>query len=750
MFEFLFNYPLDYYQRGTLVLRWSWPVLVLAASLAALTALFLAGYLRPGFSGRGRAVALGALRAAWVAPLTVLLFAPALVVGVAQSQRGDIAVLLDDSQSMRIGPANATRADTLNALFAPGKGTVAEVLAGRFALQFARYSQSAAALDETQALRFDGARSNPAAALRLARTGLANGNIAAAVLVTDGGNGDAAALRRELLAWRSAGLPVYTVGLGERRFARDLELVSVALPTQVLAGDRIEPRIVVQQRGLAGSEARLQVTSGGLLVHQESITVPAAERFAVTTQPLSLTDTGLQDLQFTLVPRGAETLTRNNHRAYTIPVAGRAARLLHFEGEPRFEIKFARRAVHDDHSLKLVSLVRTAENKYYRVGVDDPQDLVDGFPRDAATLFGYDAVILGSVESTLLEPDQQALLRDFVSRRGGSLLLLGGRHSFAEGGYAGSPLAALLPVDLEAADSAFRASVMLVPTTAGNRHPIVQALLRTRNGGNLTALPPLTMVNPLRNAKPGATVLLRGEGSDARALVVLAYHRYGKGTVAVLSPRDTWRWQMHQSVPLEDLSHETLWRQTLRWLVRPVRGRIRLAVEPARPVRGEQATIRAEVLSPEYLPLAQARVAAVITDPLGNQHRTTLRPATGAPGVFTAAYPVSSQGSHEVSVTLNDSSDPVTASSSFGADASGNEYYAAEMNEPLLRQIAHDTGGAFFTAANAGGLVDAIRARDASTRVQQRLGLHDAPAFYLLIVLLLALEWFLRRRWRLA
>ena len=47
-----------------------------------------------------------------------------------------------------------------------------------------------------------------------------------------------------------------------------------------------------------------------------------------------------------------------------------------------------------------------------------------------------------------LHPDQQALLRNFVSQRGGGLLMLGGPDSFADGKYDRTPVGELLPVYL--------------------------------------------------------------------------------------------------------------------------------------------------------------------------------------------------------------------------------------------------------------------------------------------------------------
>jgi hypothetical protein len=77
--------------------------------------------------------------------------------------------------------------------------------------------------------------------------------------------------------------------------------------------------------------------------------------------------------------------------------------------------------------LRLVSAVRATPNRYYRQGVASGKELEDGFPRTAAELDSYDAIVIGSLEAAALATEQHEWLRDFVDRRGGSLMLLGGR-----------------------------------------------------------------------------------------------------------------------------------------------------------------------------------------------------------------------------------------------------------------------------------------------------------------------------------
>src|SRR5205814_3212053 len=131
--------------------------------------------------------------------------------------------------------------------------------------------------------------------------------------------------------------------------------------------------------------------------------------------------------------------------------------------------------VDDDKNLNVVWLLRTAENKYYRRNVSTPDEVVGGFPKTREELFAYRALVLGSVEAASFTPDQLRMIADFVNKRGGGLLMLGGRRAFAEGGWGGTPVGDVLPVvvDLSGTKNYF-SEVSVRPTRAGAVFPTTQ------------------------------------------------------------------------------------------------------------------------------------------------------------------------------------------------------------------------------------------------------------------------------------
>ena len=119
--------------------------------------------------------------------------------------------------------------------------------------------------------------------------------------------------------------------------------------------------------------------------------------------------------------------------------------------------------------------MRATPNRYYRQGVTSGDELENGFPETAAELFAYDAVILGSLEAAALSTEQHEWLKEFVDRRGGSVLLLAGRDGLGDGGWGRVPLAQLLPAVLPGgADELWRARSRVRLTSYGRASAVGQ------------------------------------------------------------------------------------------------------------------------------------------------------------------------------------------------------------------------------------------------------------------------------------
>ena len=218
--------------------------------------------------------------------------------------------------------------------------------------------------------------------------------------------------------------------------------------------------VVVTQTGYAGRTVTVDVEDEGRIVGSEKVQLPADGSPATVRVRATASESGPRLFKFRVAPQSkAKSSRRTTCARRSSTCATRARTILYFEGEPRFEMKFLRRAVADDKNLQIVALQRTADNKFmrHRRANPDPDELVGGFPKTREELFAYRGLILGSVEAGAFTGDQLQMIADFVDRRGGGLLMLGGARSFGEGGYGGTPVADALPLAHRSAHARVRA-----------------------------------------------------------------------------------------------------------------------------------------------------------------------------------------------------------------------------------------------------------------------------------------------------
>jgi hypothetical protein len=77
--------------------------------------------------------------------------------------------------------------------------------------------------------------------------------------------------------------------------------------------------------------------------------------------------------------------------------------------------------------------------------------------------------------------------------------------------------------------------------------------------------------------------------------------------------------------------------------------------------------------------------------------------------------------------------------------AGDSEYFDAAMRAPLLKRVAEETGGRFFTTPDASSLPEAISYSGRGVTVVEERELWDMPALFIALVGLIAAEWGYRR-----
>ncbi|MCC7010845.1 MAG: hypothetical protein IT184_18680 [Acidobacteria bacterium] len=760
LFRALFKYERLVFEQGQFVLgatrsMWFTAAIVLAAAAVVLWTYWQVAVLR----GRDRAVLL-ALRTGLVAVALFALLRPVLLLKVAVPQQNFVGIVLDDSRSMRVtDEGGRPRSQYVIDQFGTNESPLVKALAQRFNLRVFRFSTVAERLQSTVELGFQGTSTRVADALERVRNEMTGLPVAGLVVVSDGADNADRTLDQAIAGLKAQGMPVFAVGVGKERLSRDVQVSRAETPRRVLQGASLVVDVVVTQSGYAGTKVPLVVEDEGRVLSTQDITLPADGEAMTVKVRFKAGDAGARSIRFRVPVQSNEEVVENNQRDTLVDVYSRREKILYVEGEPRPEAKFVDLATRDDPNVQVVILQRTAEatvsapDKYYRKNVDGPEELADGFPASAADLFTYRGLVLGSIEAAAFTPEQLRLLEEFVAVRGGGLMALGGFRSFAQGGWAGTPLADALPIAFERGTPAAvlpPLELMVRPTRLGEGHPVAQITERPEAAAaKWAALPALTAVNAVstRDVKPGAQTLLSAPLSGGRDQVVLAAQRYGRGKALALPVQDTWMWRMHATMAVDDTTHRDFWQRLARWLIDGVPDRVMPTVAPERVQRGEPVTIGADVFDREYKGVNEGRIVATITSPSGRVEDVPMEWNIEHDGEYHGRFTPSEDGLYRVAIggTAKDGADVGRGTVAWRVAPSDAEFFDAGMRAPLLQRIAEDTEGRFFRAADAAALPEAISYSGKGITVVQERELWDMPIVLALLLGLMGGEWLYRR-----
>jgi uncharacterized membrane protein len=480
----------------------------------------------------------------------------------------------------------------------------------------------------------------------------------------------------------------------------------------------------------------------------------------------------------------SEQTLANNNRLVVIDQGGGPYRVLYVSGRPNWEFKFLRRALQEDDQLELSSLVRialrqpkfdfrsqrtqstsplfdgfdhpdaeTAErsDETVWVGLGKKLDGVEQkphFPKTADELYRYDAIVLDDLEASIFTTDQLTLLRNFVSQRGGGLLMLGGPNSFMSGKYDRTPVGELLPVYLNrAATGQMDEEYRLVLTREGWLQPWVR-MRKTEDEERqrLDAMTPFQTLSRVGEIKPGAVVLAEVKDSAGTTAPALVVQQFGKGHVGALLIGDLWRWGMHRENSAEsDLDRS--WRQTIRWLVGDVPARVDVSLRTKPDSSTSAVELAVRVRDAEYRPLDNAKVTFKVTPPAGESITIDAEPDARDTGMYSTTYVTKQQGPYRVLATATspDGSAVGTREGGWAAQPAADEFARLEPDREFLKTIASRTHGELVDGDNLASFVAGLSSKSAPITEPWTSPLWHNPLYFLIAITCLAAEWGLRR-----
>lgn len=745
---------------------WSWPVVLAAA--AALVAVVLvtqravASRLTPG---RQR-VLLG-LRLTAAILLIWAMFRPVLQISEVTEGKAQLLILADASRSMNTadGPGGKSRwtvcredlAELEKAFQDWGKK-----------LEVRQFEFGKDLVPRDPALR-EGTADFTAigAALEALQRETRDRRTLGVLLLTDGAQRAIPPFDNDpLLAARKLGelqAPIYPVGYGTAALSDstlDLAVEDLLVDPVVFEKKQVPVTVRLRALGAAGRKAQVRLLiedrsgkrlgESGTLVpaHASGNARPTVE--VEITQPVQIIpvelsfipdQSGELKLAVEVVPADGELLVRNNTRQTVITVRQGGLRVAYFD-TPRAEQKL----------IRTVNGAEQIQLDYFQVWGQLFRNRTQ-IPPAAFERNAYDIYIIGDVPADVFGVDN---LRSLAARLddGAGLMMTGGLSNFSAGGYATTPLADFLPVELNrgggrrgAADPNDQITdrVQMLPTELGAKRYVMQLAPPDRNAAVWQSLPPLDGATRLSPKRDNPLIEVWAETAQQQPLLVAT--EVGRARVIAFAG-DTTRLWFAQGHPAE---HQRFWRQVIVWLAHKEEDTsqpVWVKVDPRNVLPGSPVNLTFGARAADGVPLPDATFRVELTGPDGKPE--SLPPRRGESSSSATWTAAGAAGDYWVKVSARQGETAVglDAWTRFIVDDRDLELDQPAADYELLRQLGSLSGGKLLTREELPDWLKSLReTRFEDLTRMTSITLYDRWWILAAFVGVVSLEWFLRKKW---
>lgn len=702
-------------------------LLILSAVMAAAVAFWSYRTTIP-FLEVPRRSALGILRFLAFFLIIFLLFEPIFQRMLNRTVDPVVGVLVDQSESMAM-------ADSLLGTTGPGTNDLLaslEAATSGMDVRYFGFGSTLSAIDDLDSVIFSLDRTNVSAALDEAAAQLSDQPLAALVLASDGlYNTGTNPLH---LAERFP-VPIHTVALGDSSARKDVRIEGVITNELTYAGLEVPVLVRVRNDGYASGPLQVTLLENGTVLATASTTLPPSGAETSVEVIFESGEAGRRDLSVVVTRYEDEATYRNNESRFDVRVLDQKKSILLLAGGPSPDVAALTRLLDKDDTATVTVRTQKSDGSWHEG--DFPSDFED-----------IDLVVAVGFPGAATLPVDARSLADAVGT-GTPLFYIHDRSSSSTRLL--ESIGSLLPVQLGTQRSTFIGGTIQQSPAAAS-HAVFDIDDR-RDGSRWRRLPPLSLSESQWEAAAGATVLAT---SEIRGIAlpdpVLAVMRRGQVKTAAMTAHGFWRWNLvPEDLEQDALRFEQLMANLIQWLYAADDDRL-VRVEPTETAfaEGDPIVLRGEVYDETLRPISDAALSIQLTSPEGQVFPYEMSPrGNGRYALDIGSLPA---GSYDYEASASRDEQVLgTDAGTFSIGRRTLEYRRTQADFDLLRQISARSGGGMTLAGDPEGLESLIRNsvgfQPFTESSLEQVRLWQRYPFLILILLLLSVEWFFRKRW---
>ncbi|MGQ9607761.1 MAG: glutamine amidotransferase [bacterium] len=674
------------------------------------------------------------LRSIAIGLMLFCLLEPIIIAQQEIQKKGNLLILVDDSQSMSIkDQAGDTRIESIKKILnnetVSNKNNISE-LSKRFNVRLYKFTSSATNVEKFS-LNADGSFTDIGNSLTKAIREWRGQPIAGVMLITDGANN--AGVDPVTIAQQS-GIPIYTVGVGSTTSSKDIQINRVEANPIAYVDHVLPIKVSIKSKGYDGKEIRVSLIQENILKDIVSLKLDSKEVEQIVNLQFKPQQEGTINMKVSVPSEPDEYNKQNNSFPFLVKVIRTKLKVLYIEGRPRWEYTFLKRALQRDPNIETTFMIANKQpNTFYPIS--DRRALPE-------KLAPYDVIILGDISPAFFTREQENAIKAYIENYGGSLLLLAGEDSLGKGGFSESSLKDLLPIE---EPRLIKGTFNPILTQYGQIHPATRLSDdQIENNAIWRDLPAIYQFYASTKVKSGSIVLLESQQESGKPLIV--FQRYGKGIVMMFTTDNTWQWAFSgYSFGIDDSHYRKLWSSIIRWLasIRNQADKITVETDKQSYYKYEKVRITAYIYNENYEPVNDAQIKAQIQSDTKNIYDVTF--VSEGDGRYIAEFKPVLDGNYKVNIEAQRKEISLgKGSTEFIVQSIALEMQDTQLNERLLKELALVSGGAYCHIDD----IDQLNIKEVNETITSTFenSIWDNIYVFIAAIIFLGAEWLLRKR----
>lgn len=739
-------------------------VLVLFLAIAAL---YFSWFGVKTISIRSKRLLLFALRFAATTLIVILLLQPQIEQKEVLKLKNKIVCLLDNSASMTLkgGDAGITRFQLVNKFFRDNASFIDE-LQNNFDVDYLSFSDTIKEIsynDVERGLSLDGTNTDIIQVLKLLKKRYEGKSVKGYLVFSDGADTTelpSSVNKLEIISSLTKDIPTpfFTFSPAGNMEARDIAISDVSYDSFTFVRSPWRADVTIKIFGYQDLKLPITLRQGNDIIASRVLDTGKERELHIDLSfTPHTTGTFLYTLSLPIQPH--EAITENNQVSFLVKVVRDKIRIMHVCGRPSWDERFLRQVLKSDPNIDLISfyILRTPTDvSEARI---DELSLIP-FPVDelfTQVLSSFDLVIFQNFD---YRPYDTSFFRfshylnniqKFVTELGGGFLMIGGDISFSQGGYDGTPIDEILPVNLDTEkDTIDTTRLTAILTNEGQKHPVTALDADTdRNISIWKNLPELDGCNVITGLKSDAVPLAIYPVKGNPPLI--SVRGVGQGRCMAITTDSLWRWNFLSIGKGGSNRHYIkFWQNSIKWLIKdPTLNPIRIMVNKETFLPNEEIQIKISVVGGNYQPLSGVQLGIDVTNESSGKSIFSANGVTGDEGQYRFTIKHDAEGYYIVKVVAKKETDEIGQDYAvFNIALENKEFKDPSIRRDILAKLAEVSGGKLFDLPTTNIREKFFLENPPVVKLvgKRKISLWDNGYIFMTILAIVSLEWWIRKR----